>query len=343
MRSLRWVKMLVGIPALVLLAACGSHGARTTAGASLEPARVRVAKAVLASRLSTEDAPGTVRPRTRARLEAKISGRILRLPVEVGDTVEAGDTVVELDAEEIRARLDQARARLDQAARDRRRMENLLKRQAVTRRQYDQAEAAYRVALAAVEEAQTMLQYTAIRAPFSGVITAKLADVGDLALPGKPLLVLDDPRALQVEVFVPESLIDRVALGDPLMVRVPGRKGEITGRVSEVAPAADPATRTFRVKIDLPEDAGIRLGQFVRVAIPAGEVHSVRVPLPAVVRRGQLDLVFVVADGTAVMRLVKTGKRVGETIEVLAGLDGGETVVVDGAASLVDGQPVEIL
>lgn len=342
MNRRRFTGVVAGAWGLALFAAAGC-GRREAApdGASLEPIRVHVAPVAVATRRATEDAPGTVQSRTRATIEAKVMGRILRLPVAVGDPVREGDLLVELDAGEIRARLDQARARLEQAAREQRRMANLLARQAVTRREYDEAEAAYRVALAAVEEAQSMLRYTSVRAPFGGVVTAKFADVGDLAVPGKPLLVVDDPTALRVEVFVPESLIASAVPGSRFEIRAPALAAALTGTVREVAPAADPATRTFRVKLDLPPDAPVRLGQFVRVAVPSGEVRASRVPASALVRRGQLEMVFVVENGRAVLRLVKSGARVGDEIEILAGLEGGESVIADPPPAIVEGQPVE--
>lgn len=111
---------------------------------------------------------------------------------------------------------------------------------------------------------------------------------------------------------------------------------------SEIAPAADPNSRTFRVKLDLPPTLGLRLGQFGRVTVPLNEIATVRVPARALVVRGQMEIVFVVEQQKAQLRLVKTGKRLGDEWEVVSGLNAGESIVVEGAASLSDGQPVEV-
>ncbi|RMF25830.1 MAG: efflux RND transporter periplasmic adaptor subunit, partial [Deltaproteobacteria bacterium] len=232
--------------------------------------------------------------------------------------------------------------RLEQAKRDRARFANLLERQAVTQRQYDEVEARFRVAQAAVAEAETMFGYATITAPFDGVVVRKAADVGDLASPGKPLLVLEDPSALQVKAHVSEALISRVRIGDRLSVGAGNLDHPVEAAVSEIAPAADPASRTFLVKLDLSDPAGLRSGQFVRVGVPVGTVTAPHVPLSAVVRRGQLEMVFVAEAGRAHMRLVKTGKVTGDQVEILAGLEGDERVVVDGAAALADNQPIVI-
>jgi RND family efflux transporter MFP subunit len=115
----------------------------------------------------------------------------------------------------------------------------------------------------------------------------------------------------------------------------------LEGTVSEIAPTADPGSRTFLVKLDLPARGGLRAGQFGRVAMPVGQATALRVPASAVVVRGQMEIVFVVADGRAQLRLVKTGKPIGAEVEIISGLSAGEKIVADGVAGLVDGQPVE--
>jgi len=104
---------------------------------------------------------------------------------------------------------------------------------------------------------------------------------------------------------------------------------------------ADPSSRTFNVTLDLPANAGLRAGQFARVAIPIGETRALRVPALAVVQRGQMELVFVVVNQQANLRLVKTGKRIGDAVELVSGVSAGELIVVEGADRLRDGQPVE--
>jgi RND family efflux transporter MFP subunit len=156
------------------------------------------------------------------------------------------------------------------------------------------------------------------------------------------VLVVVDPSSLELEADLPEGIASHVRQGDELAVRVDGVVGDITGTVREIAPAADPVTRTIRIKLELPLEEGLRSGQFARLQVPTGEGESLSVPASAVVRRGQMEIVFVVVNRRAELRLVKTGGVNGESVEILAGLEAGETVVIEGAGQLADGQPVEV-
>jgi multidrug efflux pump subunit AcrA (membrane-fusion protein) len=206
--------------------------------------------------------------------------------------------------------------------------------------------------------------YVEVLAPFDGVVTEKWANVGDLAAPGKALVDIEDPAALQLEADVPEAIASRIQQDARLAIRVDSLKSELIGTVREIAPIADAASRTFRVKLDLPtlpDDPAapvtahsapgtqhpafstpnfLRSGQFARLVLPVGETTSVRVPASAVLLRGQLEILFVVVNQRAQLHLVKTGKRVGDEVEILAGLDAGDSVVISGAAQLADGQAV---
>jgi RND family efflux transporter MFP subunit len=324
------------------LVGCGSkNGSPKEHSTSLPTAQVRVQTVETKVRTMTEEVVGTVRAKLRATLEARLSGRIEAMPVVLGDRVQKGQLIARLGAGEIAARLEQVEASLEQAEQDWKRVSALFEQQSVTRAEYDSALSRQRVAKGAVAEARTMLGYVEIVAPFDGVVTKKGAEVGDLALPGKPLVVIEDPSALQLEADVPEGIAAHLKRDARLSVRVDAISSELEGVVSEIAPAADPVSRTFRVKLEVPQKAGLMPGQFARLAVPIGESRCVRVPSSAVVQRGQLELVFSVNNHRAQLLLVKTGRRVGDEIEILAGLQSGKTVVISGADQLTDDQPVE--
>ena len=328
--------------ATLLVSGCGRKPeTHATSHSDLAAAQVQVQTAESKQRATTEEVVGTVRAKLRSTLEAKLSGRIDKMPVLLGQAVKAGQLVAHLDAAEIKARLDQAEASLQQAERDWKRTSGLFEQQAATRSDYDTADSRQRVAKAAVAEAQAIMGYVEVLAPFDGVVTKKWADVGDFASPGKPLIDIEDPSVLQLEADVPEAIASRIQQDARLAVRVGSVKGDLAGTVREIAPTADPASRTFRVKLDLPQTAGMMSGQFARLLVPVGESSSVRVPASAVIQRGQLEILFVVANQRAQLHLVKTGRTIGDEVEILAGLNSGESVVVGGAALLVDGQPVE--
>lgn len=325
----------------VVAAGCGRHPAdRAAARPELPAAPVRLQNVESKQRPTTEEVVGTVRAKLRATLEAKVSGRIEQMPVILGQRVKAGDLLAQLEGAEIKARLEQAEANLQQAQRDWNRVASLFEKNAMTQSERDNAESQLQVAKARVAEARAMIGYVRIVAPFEGVVTRKHADVGDLAQPGKPLLELEDPAALQLEADVPEAIAPRVGAGARLPVRADVLPAELTATVAEMAPSADPASRTIRVKLDLPASSGLRAGQFARLVVPIGENTALRVPVSAVVQRGQMEIVFVAHQQKAQMHLVKTGRRVGDEIEVLSGLDAGDAVVVEGASLLSDGQPL---
>jgi RND family efflux transporter MFP subunit len=325
--------------ALVFLAAC-RQGLETAVPENLPPASVRVAIVESRRHVATEEVVGSVRARLQAGIEAKISGRIERMLVAPGQPVTAGELLVELDAREAKARLDQALAVREEAEQDLRRVTELLKQKVASQSEFDAAQSRARVAAATVSEDETMLAHAKVVAPFAGIVTRKLADVGDLAAPGKVLLEIEDPAALRLEADVPEGLIAGLALGQRFSIRIASLTNSLEGVSSEIAPVADPSSRTFLVKFDLPSAAGLRVGQFGRVLIPVGEAAVLRVPVGAVVDRGQIEMVFVAVNGHAQLRLVKTGKRLGDELEVVSGINAGEKVVSEGAANLSDGQPL---
>ncbi len=337
---MKLLRSLLTLVAALALVAC--HSKKEAEPESLPPVAVRTVVVENKERPSSEEVVGTVRAKLRAAIEAKVSARIEALLVAPGQMVKAGDLIAQLDPREIQAKLDQALALRQQATRDLARGRELLDKKITTQADFDAVQARASVAEGAAREMETMLGYTRVVAPFDGIVTRKLADVGDLAAPGKSIVEMEDPSALRFEADVPEALIGHVKLGAKLPVQVAEGAAKIEGTVVEVAPVADAASRTFLVKLDLPTAEGVRSGQFGRVWVPTGETKSIRVPAAAVVMRGQMETVFVVVQNHAQLRIVRTGEHANGKVEILAGLDPGESVVVQGATDLHDGQPVTI-
>lgn len=335
------LEKLTLLAGLVLLAGCNQPEAPAqTSAASLPTATVTAITAEAKAHPVTEEIVGTLRAKRKTTVEAKVSGRIQNLSVQAGDSVQAGALLAQLDVQEIQARLDQALAQREQAQRDLKRMNSLLKQQAVTQQEYDATEARERITKAAVAEAETMLGYAKITAPFAGVVTRKLVENGDLATPGKPLVEIEDPQSLRFEADVPETLLPHLKTGASMMVQLPSLKREVLGTITEISPVADMTSRTIRVKYDLPAATDLRAGLFGRVAIPLTTVKSLRVPANAVLRRGQLEYVFVLQAGKARLRLVKTGAVLGGEVELISGLEPGERIATEEVGKLADGQPV---
>jgi RND family efflux transporter MFP subunit len=220
----------------------------------------------------------------------------------------------------------------------------LLEKDASTRETVKSLEEAYRVAEAGVQEARAMRGYTRITAPFAGIVSQKMANAGDLATPGLPLLVVENTGQLQVVAAAPEGLALKIKKGDALAVTVPAAEFSQSGTVTEIGPAADTASRTALVKIRINNTAALQPGQYARVALPgAAGVSTFLVPEAALLRFGQMERLFVTQDNIAHLRLVRSGEHREGQVEILAGLNGGEQVVVQGGERLVDGQPVHIV
>ena len=325
---------------LALLLGCsGEPQPRPAPGKS--PATVRVVQVRHTARPVLSEVVGTVRAVRSATIAPLISGTVAEVRVGLGSSVRAGEILVRLSAREIAARLEQTRAVSALAKRERDRATTLKAQGAISSSQYDAVMSQWSLAEAREAEASTLAEHTVLRAPFAGVVTAKLANVGDTTMPGQALLVLEAPTALRFEARVPEAAADQLTIGASVPVRLDGLDQEIEGRVAEIQPAADDATRTLLVKVDLPQVHGLRSGRFGRLLLATGSSLTVAVPAEAVTRQGQLETVYVVDSGTARLRLIRTGRERDGWLEVVSGLSGQERVALPGAVELVDGQRVE--
>lgn len=211
-----------------------------------------------------------------------------------------------------------------------------------------QAEAGAVAARAALEAARVGVSYATITAPFSGIVTEKNLERGNMASPGVPLMTVEDVRGFRLEVRVDESRVGELDRTRPVEVALDSsavapaaQSAPLTGQISEISRALDPGSHAFLVKIDLPESASVRSGMFGRARF-AGPAHrALVVPAAAVARRGQLNTVFVVgSDNRARVRMVNIGETAGGRTEIAAGLDAGERVVVSPPPGLVDGAAV---
>jgi RND family efflux transporter MFP subunit len=198
-------------------------------------------------------------------------------------------------------------------------------------------------AKAGVASARILVSYARVTSPINGIVTAKHVDAGAMAAPGVPLVTIEDDSQYRLEAAVEASRIGNIQANEQVQVRIDALGGlDLTGRVAEIVPVADPASRSHTVKIDLPAQASLRSGSYGRASFATGQKQAITVPQHAVIERGQLISVFVVDDsGIARVRLIKTGKTYGDRVEVLSGLNEGERIVVDRLEAVSDGSRVE--
>jgi RND family efflux transporter MFP subunit len=300
---------------------------------------------------------GTVRAAQTSQLASQIMGNIVAIQAHEGERVESGQVLVMIDDAQLRAAVEQAtgaqlaaqkdvsaaEAELTLAQSTLKRYEQLYEKKSVSPQEFDEiktraqsaearrdmAKDALAQANAALAQAQTSLSYARIRAPFSGVVTERKADPGTLALPGMPILTLEDTRNYRLEVTVDESDLRIVRIGQtaPVNVEAVG-SAEIAGKVVQVVPAADPGSRSFLVKIELPKDTHLRSGLFGRAQFAHGERSALLIPRSSIVERGQLQGVYVLdSEQIVVLHYITLGRTSGQQVEVLSGLQGGEKVI----------------
>jgi RND family efflux transporter MFP subunit len=209
-----------------------------------------------------------------------------------------------------------------------------------------EASAAVAAAEAAVRAAEVAASFSTIAAPFAGLITNRLLEPGNMASPGQPLVTIESTDGFRLEVQIDAARARFLQVGDTAAIALEGHGEDetMTGRVVEVARAIDPSGHAFVVKVQLPAGVDVRSGTFARARFTIDERETLTVPASAIVRRGQLSLVFVVdTDRRARMRAVTAGARSGSMVEALAGVQPRETVIVDPPASLLDGADVRII
>jgi membrane fusion protein, multidrug efflux system len=316
------------------------------------------------------EATGTVRAARSAQLSSQVMGAITRVNVQEGDRVRRGEVLIAIDEAQQRAAYASANAGL-QASQETiaaaeadyalaeatmKRYQMLFDKKSVSPQEFDEvktklaaakarrdaAHAGRTQAEAGVSEANTAIGFTKIRAPFDGLIIAKLADAGAMAAPGVPLLAVEDPSHFRLEASVDESQIGAVRLGEPVTIVIDSLASQpITGKVVQIVPMADPASRTFTVKIELPPNPQICSGLFGRARFSRGERESILVPQNALLHRGQLDAVYVVGKGDiASLRYVTLGKPSANNVEVLSGLESGERIVAQPGERELSGKQI---
>ena len=376
--TLQLLPILISLP---FLAACSSkEQARPPSPPQVSGVAVETIR--LHSTPEYYEAVGTVEAKISSQLGAQISGTVRKILVKEGDRVRRGQLLAVLDDRTERAQLAAAaagieasseglaevRQSLQAAMADRKfaeatfhRYRGLLEKNSVSRQEYDNAETQYKAALAnenaikarekqvAAQRQQAqaqhasaaiVLSYSRILSPIDGVVTAKSVDEGTLVMPGTPLLTVEDTHHFRLEASVPALYIGRVRVGQPVPAEIGSQ--QVRGRVAEIVPAADPNTRTFTVKIELPANCDCQSGQYGKAEMSIGEQNRLLVPRDALVSRGELEGLFAVnSKGIAQYQLVKTGKVFDDHVEILSGLADGERIAVSKVDRLRDGMRVE--
>jgi RND family efflux transporter MFP subunit len=335
--------------ALLVAMAIGAGGvpARSDAGAGL---------ATVVATADSRGAPvgydGVVEATRQTVLAAQVPGAVVAVQARVGDRVRAGQVLLRIDARTAHqqagaaaAQVQAARAAEDAATRELERQQQLFRQSYISQAALDRADAQYRTAqaqahaqLASAEAARTETDLYVVRAPYDGVVSDVSVVLGDMAMPGRPLLTLYDPASLRVTVAMPESAVaalNAAQAAAPLAELPAIGPTEIRPARWQVLPAADRATHTVELRLDLPAAIAATPGMSGRAWLRGTpDVPRISVPAQAVVRRAELTALYVVGpDGRPLLRQVRLGPASGDRVEVLSGLAAGERVALDPQAA----------
>jgi len=303
-----------------------------------EPAAVSVRTAVAEVSYAPALVPvsGFVRAGRQGLISAQVMGDVIEIPARLGVPVAAGDVLVKLSSKELVARLAQAQATASEVERAFAQESRLLEKGASTRTAVADLKDRFAAAQAAVVAAQAAVDHLMVRAPFAGVVSSKHVDVGDLAAPGRPLLEIHSADGLEIEAGIPAAYAT-LPLGSEVLIEAAGQQGR--ARLKELSTSADARTSDRRALFTLPS-ATIPAGSAVTVRWPGEARQRVLIPAEALRRHGQLERVWVVADGHLQLRLVRVAGAEGGKLEVVSGLQGGESLVLSPADDLTEGARV---
>lgn len=289
---------------------------------------------------------GSLRARHETKIITQEEGQLIELPFYEGDSVKQGQVLFKLDDTLLRAQLKKASAVRRQAEQDLKRLERLQHSKVVSEEELHRARTALDVARAEEDLLTIRLGNTYMKAPFSGVITARLAEPGDVLARFSQVLTLTNPDSLVTEVSISELLLPTLSVGDNITMKIDAFPGwEFTGRISRIHPTVDPSSRLGIVEVALkPAPQGLVPGQLCRVTLTGRPLPRLLIPFNALQRDAQGEYVYVVASDNKVHKQrVASGSHFGEQVEILDGLEEGQNVVTKGYYDLMPGISVQVI
>lgn len=349
----------------ILLTACSSNEKKAETTTVVTPIEVKLSMPNAATQ-NALSLGGQIEAVQSANISTRVMGYITSMRVKVGDHVSQGQLLATISNQDIlakRAQADamiaEAEAALRNAQKDYDRFTALYQQQSASAKELDNVTLQYNAAKSRVDaakqmrnEVNAMLAYTNLTAPFSGVVTQKMADAGSMANPGMPLLTIEKSGSFQASIAVPESQINYVKMGNVVPLYIQAINKSIKGTVTQISESAQYTGGQYMVKVAIPENekAGLYAGMYVTAQLPIkGNVavvntgsDAVMVPVSAIVTKDELTGLYTVsANHTALLRWVRLGKQMGNEVEVLSGLSKGEPFILSANGKLADGVPVK--
>lgn len=354
------IKLGIAIVASILLISCGKSNKPTTdTGTAIN---VKVATALNQEIGKIYEYSGKVNAGTATMLSTRIMGQITSIKVDIGDQVKKGQVLLTIRSNDIAAKKAQVEANIIEtetayasAEKDYNRLKTLFEQESASQKELDDITTHYKMMEAKLKavkqmklEVDEMLRYAVIRAPFNGYITAKMANTGDMANPGMPLLSVESEGAFEVTAKIPETEINRIEKGKEVSIQLrvlnhPKMKGVIT----QVSQSGNISGSQYDVKIQIEpneqQESQIRSGMFANVQIQSGNENCIMIPANVLIKRGQLTGIWAVSQqNEALLRWIRTGKQQGDQVEILSGLSHGEKYIAKAEGRLHDGIKLNI-
>jgi len=356
---MRTLKIVTAIITLSLFVSCGNE---EKANISVqESISVTLKKAEKSASLNAITASGQVQASQSATLSTRFMGNVEDVSVNVGDKVQNGQILISLDAANLNAKLSQAKAGIIQARANLKnvqtnfdRFQKLFEQQSISQKELDDittqlsvAKAQLETALQMKNEVDSQLKYAEIKAPFSGIVSAKFIKEGSMAHPGKPLLIIDNPDQFEVIASIAESDISLVQKNSKVKVAIASLSKELDGTIKEISSNAKSTGGTYSVTIQLNEtNDKIYAGMYAKVSIDnssASDSSAVFIDKRALIQKGQLDGIYTLSQNkTAILRWVKLGRVMDDTVEIISGLSAGESYILASEGKIYNGVPVTI-
>lgn len=315
----------------ITFAGCSEKPSSTSSVTVPQVASITLENAKVAQEIRFD---GVIEALNQATVSAQTSGRVVELPVDVGDFVKKGDLILRITDVEQKARATSAQAKFAEAKAQYARMQDLLTKKLIAKADFDKAESAFKSAEAAQKESEQALGYTAIYAPYAGIVVNRSVKLGETVAPGTPLMTGLSLEQLRVQVDIPQAYIGPVRKFKQARVQLANSNWLNTSDL-RIPPSADLQSHSFKILINLPEGQhDLFPGTLVKVAFVTGEAEQLLVPAATLAQRGEMSGVYVLSNSGLELRQIRLGSRTSDNrFPVLAGLHAGEKIALDPLAA----------
>jgi len=316
-----------------------------------------VIKTIKVENTSTNiQSPGQITSNTDAYLSAKSAGTITSIHVKAGENVKKGQSLLSVDAADIRSKLNQAKGGLAQAKAalaiseaNFKRFQELYKKNACSKVELEQMEYQYNASLGAiqmakggVEEANSYLKYANVKAPFNAIVVERMVNIGDFVGPGRPLFRLIDPKKMRFDCTVGESDAHFINPGDKVSIKLDTLNKVLQGTVTEISAGSDFMTHSILVRTMIPEIQGLKAGMYGVASFSGAPVEKIIIPENWIITRGELQIVYLKdRKNFAKMQIIRIGKKTQTGVEVISGLKNGDKIATTSLNKIFDGVKLE--